>query len=414
MLPENGGVDRQKIIDGFARLQKVDECLHRHSRMCEARRSVYDILIDRHHTRKRVLLLCRHRCFYDTRSAMEGQIAGELVSPSPSREWCSMPETDGQPEASKAVKKESRMLKPLAAAILSLLPPTLCAQSFNVASIKPCTAADATAPLVPGGRSGGGTLSTSPGRFRIHCMSLQDLIRMAYTSDDPLLNGGGLSDTRQVMGGPSWAHSDSYSIEAVTDNPVANGSGNRLNTPGSMIMRGPMLRALLEDRFQVKVHRAVEEVSMYALVLAKGGLKLQPLGPGDRVVHDPLKPLTPAEFAGPKPVCSTIIGDTHGPNRTIHVTNSLAAFAQALSVRVDRRVIDQTDITGTFDFHLEYAPDENTPGLPGAPNVSQSSDISPAGSIFTALERQLGLKLVPIKGHHGYIVIDHADRPSQN
>ncbi len=307
------------------------------------------------------------------------------------------------------------MLRRLVAGLLGLLAATLCAQtSFNVASIKPCTAADANAPLVPGGRSGGGNFSTSPGRFHVHCMSLQNLIEMAYTSDNPLLNGGGLSDTRQVTGGPFWARSDSYSIEAVTDNPVANGPANRLNTPGSMIMRGPMLRTLLEDRFQVKVHRDVEEVSMYALIVAKGGLKVKPLGPGDCVVHDPSKPLTPAEFAGPRPVCNTIIGDTHGPNRTIHITNKLGALADALSVRVDRHVIDTTDSDGIFDIHLEYAPDENTPGLPGAPKVDPSSEISPASSIFTSLEQQLGLKLVPVKGQHGYIVIDHADRPSEN
>jgi uncharacterized protein (TIGR03435 family) len=245
-------------------------------------------------------------------------------------------------------------------------------------------------------------------------MTLRDLIKMAWTSDDSLLNGGGLSDTRQVTGGPAWAHSDFYSIEAVTDNPVANGPVNRLNTPGSMIMRGPMLRALLEERFHVKVHRDVEDVPMYALAVAKGGLKLKPLGPGDCVVHDPLKPMSPADFTGPRPVCNTIIGDTHGPNRTIHITNTLAALAQALSVRVDRHVIDQTGVTGTLDIHLEYAPDENTPGLPNAPQVKPSSDISPAGSIFTALEQQLGLKLVPVKGQHGYIVIDYADRPSEN
>ena len=75
-------------------------------------------------------------------------------------------ETGGVAEdASDSGEKKSTMPKLLAAVMLSLLPATLGAQTFNVASIKPCTAADANAPLVPGGRSGGGTLSTSPGRF---------------------------------------------------------------------------------------------------------------------------------------------------------------------------------------------------------------------------------------------------------
>jgi hypothetical protein len=74
VLPKNGGVDGEKVIDGLACLQKVDERLHGHSRVSKAGRSVHDLLVDGHHARKRALLLCRHRFFNDRGSATMGQI----------------------------------------------------------------------------------------------------------------------------------------------------------------------------------------------------------------------------------------------------------------------------------------------------------------------------------------------------
>lgn len=286
------------------------------------------------------------------------------------------------------------------------------AAKFDVASIRLCRPSD-IGPTVPGGRSGGGNLSTTPGKLHVHCMSLDALVKLAYTADDPLINTSGTADTRPVRGGPSWIHSDFYTIEAKTEDTVANGPA-RNASPARKLMTGPMLRALLEDRFEVKLHRETAAVPMYALTVAKGGLKLTPMEQG----------CTPPDFTKhpslsdpdlPKPPCNTTMGKQNGPNRVTDLVGTLRWLAQALSSSMDRHVIDKTDVADVFRIHLEYMPDENTPQrlLNGGSTADAASDIPPGPSIFTALE-QLGLKLVPIKGAQGYIVIDGVERPSEN
>ena len=109
-------------------------------------------------------------------------------------------------------------------------------------------------------------------------MSLDALVKLAYTANDPLLNSNGMSGL-PVRGGPAWTHSSFYSIEAKTDDAVANGPTPSAS-PGRKLMTGPMLQALLEDRFQLKTHRETEEVPMYALTVAPGGLKLKQMEQG--------------------------------------------------------------------------------------------------------------------------------------
>jgi uncharacterized protein (TIGR03435 family) len=90
----------------------------------------------------------------------------------------------------------------------------------------------------------------------------------------------------------------------------------------------------------------------------------------------------------------TII-DSHGQTLT-------ALAAQGFHGDLDRPVIDQTGLTGTFDIHLEFAHE-------GAP----AGDLS-APSLFTAVQEQLGLKFTPDKGPVEVLVIDHLERPSEN
>jgi len=289
---------------------------------------------------------------------------------------------------------------------------TASAPKFDAASIKQCSPSD-NGPTVPGGRSGGGNVSTSPGRLHVHCMSVDTLVRLAYTVNDPLINSNGLADTQPVRGGPAWAHSEFYSIEAETEDAAAKGP-NTNGSPARKLMMGPMLQALLEDRFQLKIHRDSEEVPMYALTVAKGGLKLKPMEQGC-TAPDFTKHLSLSDLALPKPPCNTNNGGRNGPNRVDDVVGTLKWFAQTLSSIADRHVVDKTGITDFFRIHLEFLPDENTPqrlgngALPDEP----ASDIPPGPSIFAALE-QMGLKLVPDRGPHGYIVIDRVERPSAN
>jgi uncharacterized protein (TIGR03435 family) len=89
--------------------------------------------------------------------------------------------------------------------------------------------------------------------------------------------------------------------------------------------------------------------------------------------------------------------------------STLAQFANALSRLVGRIVVDQTQLTGGFDLDLTWTPDQSTPGLPPA----DASLIDPnAPSIFTAVQEQLGLKLVATRGAVDVIVIDSVELPT--
>jgi uncharacterized protein (TIGR03435 family) len=130
---------------------------------------------------------------------------------------------------------------------------------FEVVSVKPCKAGDGGG----GGRKGASDGSPSPGRLELTCRTVIDLVQIAYIqyADGKLKPPG---RHVPISGGPPWIDSGRYSIDAKAE-----------GIPGQNVMRGPMLQALLEDRFQLKIHRETREVPVYALTVAKGGLKLQ-------------------------------------------------------------------------------------------------------------------------------------------
>jgi uncharacterized protein (TIGR03435 family) len=245
---------------------------------------------------------------------------------------------------------------------------------FEVASVKPSGPVDAA--HCSGDRA-------SPGRLKINCDTLQELIQAAY---------GGAYGASQLSGGPAWITSDHYDIEAK----------------GEAVLRveqiAPMLQSLLEDRFKLKIHRETKEIPVYALTVAKSGLKLQPLQDAC-TLRDPMNPPSPP-VPGQKPpnFCGTPRVRFNGQNMTwdLHAA-SMTGFASYLIVpfrTLDRTVIDKTGVAGIFDFHLEFAPDGAAP-----------DDTGP--SIFTAIQ-ELGLKLESAKGPVEFLVIDHVERPSGN
>jgi uncharacterized protein (TIGR03435 family) len=77
-------------------------------------------------------------------------------------------------------------------------------------------------------------------------------------------------------------------------------------------------------------------------------------------------------------------------------------------------IIDKTDLRGKYDIRLEYLPDQATPRPTAVDQPDGPADIQPGASLFTAVEQQLGLKLVPVKGTRQIIVIDHIEKPSRN
>lgn len=283
------------------------------------------------------------------------------------------------------------------------------AQRFDVASIKPCRA-EALPTTQTGGRAAGpGNATTSPGRAHWDCATLDQLISTAYAGPDTGLlhsvvrrNPG---DPRIVRGGPAWVSSDRFTIDAQ-----AAGGADRST------LIGPMLRALLEDRFQLKTHRATEERSMYALTVARGSLKIKRTTPADcNDDADADRAQRTFENGGPPP-CGNLNMDWAGGNRKLTLTGvTLRSFAENTlsSLVMDRFVIDHTGLEGTFNLQFEFAPDDSTPG--GAAALAwarRAGALTPtAPSIFRAFEEQLGLKLEATKAPAEYLVIDKVARP---
>jgi uncharacterized protein (TIGR03435 family) len=287
-------------------------------------------------------------------------------------------------------------------------------QRFDIISIKPC---EGEPPLPPGARSGqGGFPTASPGRFVVECGTVERLISTAYVQNgDRLTNQAArIGDIQWMKGGPAWLRSEKYTIEAKAE-----------GTPDRTVMMGPMLRALLEDRFKLKIHRATDEAPMYVMTVAKGGLKIQPIGEDGCTKLDPGNPLGRDEMvalgAGPKPVCGSMnmMRSPGGLSRWTIGGETMQNLAGTLSAFMDRHVVDKTGIEGKFNVRLEFVPDEHVPGPDkrerAGPPVAPVESPAPDGpTIFGALEEQLGLKLGSIKGPHGFLVIDHVERPSPN
>ena len=144
-----------------------------------------------------------------------------------------------------------------------------------------------------------------------------------------------------------------------------------------------MAQGLLADRFQLKFHREMREVPVYALVPAKGGIKLT-------VTKDEGPPRGTGGINGSVPM-----GRLFGNNV------SMAHFVQILAEQqLDRPVVDRTNFTDAFDFKLDYAA------------LDQPGAVGP--SIFTAVQEQLGLRLEPVKASVEVMVIDHVEKPSEN
>jgi len=261
---------------------------------------------------------------------------------------------------------------------------------FEVASIKPCTLED----MPPGGGrgSGSGGALGDPGMFRTGCVPVRALIEGAYIR---YADGKGLPlsmlKKQPLQGGPDWIDSDRYTIDAKPETPQTRA-----------MMGGPMLQALLEDRFKLKLHRESKEVPVYALVVARGGPKLQVTKEGGCTHGDPQGPPPPIVPGQPLP-CGYIDGDKDGVKAVGVMIESLCAI---LSHQFRFDVVDKTGLTGLFDYHLDV--------VQGPPGTAPAEDDPTALDIVTAGLQKLGLKLEPAKGTAEFIVIDHVERPSGN
>ena len=187
-----------------------------------------------------------------------------------------------------------------------------------------------------------------------------------------------------------------------------------------------MVQSMLADRFNLKVHHETKELSVYALVIAKNGpkltsTKLPPLPPGVPSQSELPPPPTPSRGVAPLTAPSGLPSMLVGRGRITATAVPMSQLTEALarnSELANRPIVNQTGLTGSYDFTLLWTPQGTAPafGGPGDGNQNPANAVpdSSAPSLFTALEEQLGLKLESTKAPADVVVIDHIEEPSPN
>jgi uncharacterized protein (TIGR03435 family) len=180
---------------------------------------------------------------------------------------------------------------------------------------------------------------------------------------------------KQIAGAPAWFDNDHFDIAGTPD----------VDGYPDLRQMQQMYRKLLAERFHLKFHREQRELPIYALTVAK-----------DRPSITPSKGL-PEDLPD-------ATGNRHGGSFFYKFTNvSMAAFALNLNFYVDRPIVDQTGLSGRYDFTLNWTFDD-----------SRVTDPNPPPSLFTAVREQLGLKLEAVKGPAEVFVVDQVERPTEN
>jgi uncharacterized protein (TIGR03435 family) len=180
--------------------------------------------------------------------------------------------------------------------------------------------------------------------------SLQALIRYAYDVEDP-----------QIAGGPPWLDREIYEINGKPE------------TRATSAQLKQMLQSLLADRFQLTIHREMRQLTIYSLGVAKGGAKLHP------------------------PDADGFTGSGVGAT-FLRGTMDMPTLAARLTQTLRRTVIDNTGLKGSWKLDLHWAAEDSTT----------------EASLFTAIQEQLGLKLESTKGPVPVLLIDRAERPTEN
>jgi uncharacterized protein (TIGR03435 family) len=226
---------------------------------------------------------------------------------------------------------------------------------FDVASIKPSR---------PDAR--GYSIRPFPGRLNAENVTLKLLIAEAYHVYD-----------FQVTG-PGWIDSDRYDLEAKVSGEA----------PASHVQLRIMLQRLLADRFSLSVRRESKQMPVFMLEAAKGESRLLPSKRPD------------------SPVVFRVF-----QRRQITAENApLENLTETLTWVIGRPVLDRTGLEGSFDYKLEWLPDEAQVRSLEAPPESEGNE----PSLETALREQLGLRLVSRKGPVEVIVVERAERPKAN
>lgn len=251
--------------------------------------------------------------------------------------------------------------------------------SFEVATVKPWRAdprpmtAPGSPPVIP--------VMIDPGQHvqvqetdRVHFIGQIGLLIMkAYNLP--------IGSERRILKGPQWVESESdrYAVEAKID--ASRFAAMRKMTPEQQQEQVELMeQSLLAERFNLKVHFEIRgETPIYALVVAKGGPKLSPS----------------------KGVETTSLSARKDEIIAQAVTLDQFAHSPLWTPIGNRYVVDQTGLTGTYDFTLKWRSDP----------LDESGELP---DLFNAIQEQLGLKVIDSKAPLEVLVIDHIERPSMN
>ena len=246
--------------------------------------------------------------------------------------------------------------------------------TFEVASVKRLT--DASSQI--------GARSMTGGRFSA-VFTVRTLVQLAYGFPDTL-------HTVQVVGGPSWIDRDRFEINATFAGPIAMAPGG-----GPPVRLLAMERALLADRFKLKVHQETRQLSVFDLVVSREDRRL-----GPRLVRSPGTCLPLPTGAAPVADLTPYCGVKRSVPGAISAKGiTLARFALLISFLpdVDRIVRDRTGLGEPFYLDIEFA----------RAGLAETTDLP---QIATALKEQLGLDLRSATGPVSVIVIDQVDLPA--
>jgi uncharacterized protein (TIGR03435 family) len=206
-----------------------------------------------------------------------------------------------------------------------------------------------------------------------------------------------LPDAR-IVGGPAWLETDRFDIVATLP-PDADGD----------VMRR-MMQTLLTDRFTLTARREVRELPVYSLVR----LRQDALGPSLRASASVCDPDVPRMVKG-RVECGLFVSQGPASASLRGGATTFVNVARILGEFLERPLIDKTGLTGTYDLELQFTASRGVipgAGTPGGLAAAASPDEIP--SVFTAVQEQLGLRLVPERAAADVLVIEGVSRPAEN
>jgi uncharacterized protein (TIGR03435 family) len=241
----------------------------------------------------------------------------------------------------------------VAAALLSLTIITAAQNqplAFEVASIKPSKA----------NANGSSGINSRNGRIDASNVTLKRCIMGAYEVGP-----------NQIIGGPDWLDSERFEITAKAEEPVGVSVLNK------------MLQTLLTDRFKLVLHRETKQIDAYILESRNEAARIEK-GDGKGATTN------------------------NGRGNIVAMNATMDRFAEILSRQMDRPVVNHTGYEGVFNLTLKWTPESTGTAKPDNGAAIEGP------SIFTAIQEQLGLRLRAQKVAVDVIVIDHAEKPSEN